>query len=347
MASLEAFPRIQKWESFCQANLALQKRRRLRPLMTSYAASQVSHDTLTINESPSNDERIPAVIEERNPSKRVFVCITGQLERLIVREKIDSLFKPLQDAGYDLDIALVVSEGSASFVNAPPNRSSTGPEVESWEEVAALLSDYNVLPYRMPPLTATMDRMKDTNYERNLNKDKKTRLYRSYLHMKQMETLSHCMDALPDQEYTFLMRLRDDVALAPPLDTQRVLPRLLENTGPAIMVTDCNNWKGMNDRMALVTPEAGKVYFRLPYDGLSANVTIHTEDGSKTKPEVYYLDTYTDANVQIDQFPGLRNVFKYFWDPVAQTAVVPRKEDYRCRRQDQATEKYSVTFTDA
>jgi len=297
-------------------------------------------------DSKASRKREQTVQLETQEKKKVFVCVTGQIQRFVVREKIATVFKPLQEAGYDLDIALVMSEGSASFVNAIPNGTLTGPEVETWEEAADLLSDFNVLPYRIPPLTATIERMNGTFYERNLAKPKKVRLEKSFLHMKQMETLAHCMDAVPrHQDYAFHVRLRDDVALAPPLNAIRLVRRLLKTTpGPIIMASNCQAWGGMNDRMALMTPDAVEAYYQLPYQGLDSNVTLTLPEGYKLNAERYYFNMYTNANITVDRFQGLRNVFKYLWVPERKAAAVTRKEldVYSCASIDPESDTYNV-----
>ncbi|MEL6660235.1 MAG: hypothetical protein AAFR36_27465 [Bacteroidota bacterium] len=297
-----------------------------------------------LNDNKAGEKQTVGTLQEVYPNKKVFVCITGQVQRLILREKIATVFQPLQEAGCDLDIALVVSEGLASFVNGFEGKGKAGNEVETWEQAADLLKDYNVLPYRIPPLTATLERMNNTFYERNLNK-RRGRLDKAYLHMKQMETISHCMDAVPrDQDYAFHLRIRDDVALAPPLNATRVLGRFLENTRPTIMASDCNTWHGMNDRFALVTSDAAEAYYRLPYEGLANNDTIPIRTRYNVNAERFYYELYKRANITVLPFQGLRNVFKVYWIPQTQSVAISRRDKYlyRCPDEDEETGNYKI-----
>ena len=50
-------------------------------------------------------------------TKRAFVCITGQFERLALRSKIHKFFRPMVRLGYEVDVALVLSGGESAFTN--------------------------------------------------------------------------------------------------------------------------------------------------------------------------------------------------------------------------------------
>ena len=54
-------------------------------------------------------------VNKNNEGKRVYVCITGQLMRLELENKMKNLIGPLIDSGCEVDVALVLSEGKASF----------------------------------------------------------------------------------------------------------------------------------------------------------------------------------------------------------------------------------------
>ena len=44
--------------------------------------------------------------------KRALVCITGQFVRAELENKMETLIKPIQSAGYQVDVALVLSTGN-------------------------------------------------------------------------------------------------------------------------------------------------------------------------------------------------------------------------------------------
>lgn len=50
-------------------------------------------------------------------TKRAFVCVTGQFERLSLSSKIENFFVPMINDGYEVDVALVLSAGETSFTN--------------------------------------------------------------------------------------------------------------------------------------------------------------------------------------------------------------------------------------
>jgi hypothetical protein len=57
--------------------------------------------------------------------KKIFVCITGQLKRLELKNKFRTLIRPMLDAGYGVDLALVVSLGQAVFQKSKSKKGST------------------------------------------------------------------------------------------------------------------------------------------------------------------------------------------------------------------------------
>ena len=57
----------------------------------------------------------------KDGDKRAFICVTGQFDRFELQNKIDFIFKPLQNAGYKTDAALVLSSGEVLFTNAKKN----------------------------------------------------------------------------------------------------------------------------------------------------------------------------------------------------------------------------------
>ena len=50
------------------------------------------------------------ILEEQKLSRRCFVCITGQIQRLELKEKVLHILQPLKRAGIIPDVALVVSD---------------------------------------------------------------------------------------------------------------------------------------------------------------------------------------------------------------------------------------------
>jgi hypothetical protein len=59
----------------------------------------------------------PPLVELSQNKSRALICITGQMRRLELENKVQNLFKPLQDAGYETDLALVLTRGRAQFTN--------------------------------------------------------------------------------------------------------------------------------------------------------------------------------------------------------------------------------------
>ena len=71
------------------------------------------HLPLPMLDSTDNDNDL----HHKSSPRRSFVCITGQLERLELDNKINSVLFPLRAAGYEPDIALVLDDSSLRVTN--------------------------------------------------------------------------------------------------------------------------------------------------------------------------------------------------------------------------------------
>jgi len=54
-------------------------------------------------------------VEER---KNAFICITGQLGRLELENKMQNIIKPLRQSGYHISVAIVMSKGKPNFTHS-------------------------------------------------------------------------------------------------------------------------------------------------------------------------------------------------------------------------------------
>lgn len=284
---------------------------------------------------------------------RAFVCITGQLERLLLEIKIDAVLKPLTRAGYVVDVALVVSDGTARYTNPQSemiNQTARHtPEWSSFEQANTFLQDYGYQTLVASP-TSTGERCSVPEiYRFQLNKfrralDKEERSRRAENHARQFEMMSKCSEAMVNATaaaspntttpYDLILRLRDDVAPRPPLSVARLLHVLSSsNNTNTIVTSDCRNWRGMNDRFAAVTPDIAFSYFNAPHQRF-----VRTRDDPELlpgidNPETFLWDTYTKLNITSVASSALRRILKYQRDADGFIHVPEDEEKHaRCPR---------------
>jgi len=79
----------------------------------------------------------------------------------------------------------------------------------------------------------------------------------------------------------------------------------------SIVVTECRGWEGMNDRLAIVSPEIVRPYFELPYQLLMKSKPIE-DKGAVRNPESYLLYTYTSAKIHVLGHPRLKGIVRSY-----------------------------------
>jgi hypothetical protein len=272
--------------------------------------------------------------------RRVYVCITGQVERLLLPIKISSVLEPLQQAGYEIDIALMLTEGTSYFSNV---HMTSKPEWASWLNAARYLRQegYNVI--NDAPITTDPSPSVPAKYveqlDRKLTLDRQRK--RAQNHARQFESLTYCNDAI-NKEYDFIIRLREDVGLEPPLNVSGVESILYEDLhhnktkSKIIMTSDCRSWAGMNDRMAIVTPDIAEGFFNGPFQSFDflaqkeekgnasngnnivnktpSSLLLSSLDGV-SNTETFIYTTYTALfDARVIQTPVLERIVKYTTD---------------------------------
>ena len=133
-------------------------------------------------------------------------------------------------------------------------------------------------------------------------------------------TYRECGLALQEtgKNYSFAIRMREDVGLSHRLSVDAFTP-LLKRNPKLVLATDCRHQYGINDRMALVGKDAAEAYFRGPYDLYEAtstkNVSGFTLAGSS---EMFLHRAYTHYGLKVEATPDLRFVVKLQWNGTVQ-----------------------------
>lgn len=227
---------------------------------------------------------------------RSFVCINGQLERLELDNKVETLLNPIrEDIGGSVDIALVVTDNKALYTKAvvSEQRAQHQPAFSKFDEAFEYLTSrgFNVVtrepsPHAVDPevYIEYQQRLAQTANDKSL---KTPELFaynkkRAQNHVRQAISWEECYRHMrgTGQDYSrgIVARWRDDVGFEKPLDITQFHQWLLDPTPikeqddfgakkswrPTMVTPHCRNWNGLNDRGAFVHMDGAYPYFMAP-----------------------------------------------------------------------------------
>ncbi|CAB9512856.1 expressed unknown protein [Seminavis robusta] len=265
----------------------------------------------------------------KDDEKRAFICVTGQFDRFELENKIKNLFAPLQRSGYKTDAALVLSNGEASYTNAKKNRVSN--KFESfYANFSDAVMDLQQSDIRVLTLNGTYPRLENPpvhhHYLSLMHKSqKKVRTWREQTeragnHGRIFDSYRRCLEHADEAAkeagygernaqsyYDLFVRIRDDSGLNRPLPSmENVMFDAIPPPPNSVVVTECRNWHGMNDRFAIVSPDVARTYFEHPYNVVAHGLFL---DPKVVKnPESFLLNAYTLAKVHVLGHPNLKRV---------------------------------------
>ena len=223
-------------------------------------------------------ERIVNVTTQRHDKSRrrrkAYICITGQLSRLELQNKINRLINRLNSYGFDMYIGLAMAEGAHRF----SNDDSGGRLIlkRSIKEVKDELNSLSgVLDVRhFPP--SFEDIQFNPKYDKILGnytvKVNKTLIHKNYLknqaelalnNARQFKTLQYC-NKWPnlEKEVDIIVRVREDV-LIQHFYTRQVLYYVMRG---AVVTSSCDQWYGINDKIAFAPSTKASDFFNVPYE---------------------------------------------------------------------------------
>ena len=234
------------------------------------------------SDGTTSAEKSPSVYSTRG-RERAFVCITGQLPRLELRNKMDHLLIPLvSNFGVDVDVALVLSGTDNHSVNRKGERSQkyysfaeAAAELNALEGVTVLndsLDDQSMDPVVNPKYLKQRAEGSSMSDEQMLERVKN--------HVRQFEGLARCHYHMVNsgRDYDMVHRVREDSGYYRPVDYD-TMKRLISSPGEDkgeegvsgsfpdhVIVTSggCDIHGGINDRGAFVSPPASYDYFNHP-----------------------------------------------------------------------------------
>lgn len=201
---------------------------------------------------------------------KVFVCITGQLPRLELANKIENLFLPwVQDYDVEFDVALVLTNTNHSSVQRAEERDQTYYSVEQVHAELSALDGVNVLNSNTD--VQSQDPILNPHYIQQRAQDTTMTaakvLERVQNHVRQFESLAECHHHMTQRgtpaEYDVVHRVREDSGYYLPVDFRHIYD-VLSAHPMTILSSDCQFHGGINDRGSFVSPDAAFDYFVYP-----------------------------------------------------------------------------------
>lgn len=231
-------------------------------------------------------------------ARRIGVCITGQLSRAEIDNKIARFIEP-SCGTYDVFVVLVLARGQPVFTNPRRGLTQPGPFADV-EAVAARLRNVScVLRVRYDTSPQVSDPLTDQRYANAVSEfeqDDSINYQRATNHVRQWQANYKCWDQLERMgTFHFYVKLREDVVFqrdwTPPRDwlSQR-----------AIRVPACLAWGGVNDKMAVITGRSHAFrYFISPLADYYTNYGSVIHRGMRDGLPVRNPESYLRSSLQL------------------------------------------------
>lgn len=258
------------------------------------------NDTIVSKESnmltPHRENQVESLSE--NTPVTSFVCINGQLERLELENKLETLLNPIrQDIGGSVDIALILTDNEAIYTKAyvSEQRAKHQPAFHTYQEATEYLTSRGFNVVTKGPVNHSknptvyreyLQRLAQLAGPKKIN-DPEFYAYdkrRAQNHVRQAIAGEQCYRAMMssgrDYSKGIVARWRDDVGFLnrlditkfhnwlkdpPPVDEEYDLAVYKENDfRPTLVTPFCRNWQGLNDRGAFVHPQGAYKFFMAP-----------------------------------------------------------------------------------
>ena len=201
---------------------------------------------------------------------KVFVCITGQLPRLELANKIDNLFTPwVHKFDAEFDVALVLTDTNHTSVQRIEERDQSYYTVEEVYEELSALKGVNVLNSNTD--VQSQNPVLNPHYIQQRAQDTTMAaaqvLERVQNHVRQFESLAECHHHMSQggtpSEYDLVHRIREDSGYYQAVDFVHIYD-VLSAHPMTILSSDCQFHGGINDRGSFVSPDAAFDYFVYP-----------------------------------------------------------------------------------
>eukprot|EP00550_Attheya_septentrionalis_P010775 CAMPEP_0198304690 /NCGR_PEP_ID=MMETSP1449-20131203/57533_1 /TAXON_ID=420275 /ORGANISM="Attheya septentrionalis, Strain CCMP2084" /LENGTH=358 /DNA_ID=CAMNT_0044007219 /DNA_START=30 /DNA_END=1103 /DNA_ORIENTATION=- len=269
-----------------------------------------------------------------------FVCITGQVARMELELKVRNLLNPLLEAGFSPDVALILSDKSGEFFASKPNDKARTPLFASYKDAKEFLEerDFNVVTNT--PYIQTKNPIINEDYQEELGGVRMdiralnhARMFAALvpcynemvqaskqmgsdydvvIRIREFAALVPCYDEMIQaskqmgSDYDVVIRIREDHAFTEPFNIHTVFDELTSNPR-TVMTSSCGPYGGMNDRFAILTPDAAYDYFVGPI--LSYYTKPLHEKFRNAETFIYY--TYLSLKLKVIKTPKIFNLQKF------------------------------------
>ena len=201
---------------------------------------------------------------------KVFVCITGQLPRLELANKIDNLFTPwVHKFDAEFDVALVLTDTNHTSVQRMEERDQEYYSVQEVYDELNALKNVNVLNSNTD--VQSQNPVLNPHYiqqrAQGTTMTAAQVLERVQNHVRQFESLAECHHQMAQKgtpsEYDVVHRIREDSGYYQEVDFIHIHDVLTAHP-MTILSSDCQFHGGINDRGSFVSPDAAFDYFVYP-----------------------------------------------------------------------------------
>jgi hypothetical protein len=211
----------------------------------------------------------------RTLTKNAYICITGQLSRLELENKIRNLISPLHNRGYSLYVGIALSDTPPKFSN-----NNSGAKMRLRTSIYGVIQELqNVKGVKeVRHFKPSFDDLRfNPKYDKILgnytevNKKAKRIIQKNYLNnqpvlaennARQFRTLQYCNNWPGIAKNTdFLVRVREDV-LVYRMDLNTILRFVSQG---AVVTSKCDAWRGINDKIAFAPSTRLSDFFMIPY----------------------------------------------------------------------------------
>lgn len=224
---------------------------------------------------------------------KAYICITGQLPRLELVNKISTLLLPLHQRGFKLYIGLAINSAHARVHYTNNNNgdkmqlyTSINDAVRDLSNTAGVEEVKHIEVFHSGNLTI------NERYRVQLGNHTVNKFARASNHIRQYETLSACSrwkDALESSDV--VVRIREDI-LIEYMNLSAILKQVYSGN---IVASACDSWRGINDKMAFLPSIVAHDYFTLPHSEYSTFDAIV----DNLNPESYYRYVYKKKNLSL------------------------------------------------
>ena len=275
-----------------------------------------------------------------NTPRRSFVCITGQVNRLELANKIVAVLNPLRQAGYEPDIALILDDSSSTphVTNdqvIKVDYTAHAPAFATFDDAAQLLREMEFNVLTESPYIQVADPILSEKYVAQLHRkagmSEEQHRKRAENNLRMMESWTQCHNVMVadinrSMTYDLVVRTREDTGFLRALDVD-FLVRQLNGEGDEdnhasvnkeqpkserkrVVSNGCRYSQGMNDKFAILTRSAADTYFLSPFRSYYTK-ELHPKVMS-SESFIYY--TYLAEGLSILRPPGLRKIVKVVTD---------------------------------